>query len=153
MTLRLTEEELAAIRQRGRKRDQAKPAQPEVPARGDRAIGPAGMNKTEARYMREKLAPALKSGEILNFEFESCKRLLSVNGERCWYTPDFEVMLKCGQIQYHEIKGGHITEDGSVKFLAAMRAYPMFHWIMWQFKGGEWLKVRDSRKRNRSAIF
>lgn len=163
MTLRLTEEDLKRIQERrgqgGRQAggDQATPrplagSQAAI-ARGSTATGPAGMNNTEARYLNDRILPLVKAGEVLSYEFESVSRRLSVNGERCWYKPDFEVMLKCGQIEYHEVKGGYVREDGQIKFQAAMKQYPMFHWLMWQYRGGEWLLIKDSRKLNRATVF
>lgn len=165
MTLRMTEEQLQELQRK--RADKPAPGSRQAPtpaaagrqepaairpARGQTALGPAGMNKTETRYLLEKLLPAVHAGDVLTYEFEAVKRRVSVNGERCWYTPDFEVMLKCGEIQYHEVKGGYVTEDGALKFQAAMRAYPMFQWLMWQYKGGEWLLIKDSRKLDRVDV-
>lgn len=156
--MRMSEEEyqsaLARLKTKSKaqRQDPQVSQSPAVKARGTPVIGPSGMNKTETRYLQEKILPRVKAGEIVSYHFDKVKRNLSVEGETCWYKPDWEIMLSCGQIEYHEIKGGYIREDAAIKFKAAMSQYPMFNWLMWQYKGGEWLLVKDSRRLERFDI-
>lgn len=103
------------------------------------------LNKTEQRYIDEVLWPRHLAGEVKWFSAECVSRRISTTGKRCWYRPDFEVMLADGSIEYHEIKGGRVEDDARVKFLAAMRVYPMFRWEMWAHIKGEWLLKLDNR--------
>ncbi|MEQ8409106.1 MAG: hypothetical protein RKH07_12605 [Gammaproteobacteria bacterium] len=111
--------------------------------RGRVKYDPGKLNKTEQRYIDEVLWPRHLAGEIAWFSPECIKRRVGPLGSKCWYKPDFEVIPATGFIEYHEIKGGWIEDDARVKFLAAARAYPMFRWVMWQYKGAEWRLILD----------
>lgn len=98
------------------------------------------MNKTEARYLNEKLEPARHDGLVTHFEFEMLKFRLAGS---TFYTPDFGVVMADGQFELHEIKGGWIQEDAMIKFKVAAEKYPFFNWKMWQYKGGVWTLIRN----------
>ena len=76
------------------------------------------MNKTEAAY-GDVLMTRMALGEILRFRFEE---VVFVLGDRCRYTPDFEVVLEDGTVEYHEVKG-FWRDDARVKIKAAARKF------------------------------
>lgn len=77
------------------------------------------MNKTEAEYA--SFLEALKcSGEIVWYKFEGIKFRLA---DKCFYTPDFAVMLPNGHIEIHEVKG-YWQDDAKVKIKVASETYP-----------------------------
>lgn len=79
-------------------------------------------------------------------------------GYKLGYLPDFVVTEKLsGRLQFagtypgdkkpisitiFEVKGGHIFEDGFVKFKTAARMFPQFTWILAQCKKGQWTETR-----------
>lgn len=77
------------------------------------------MNKTEQAYAKH-LADLQAVGGILWHKFEGLKLRLADN---TFYTPDFAVMLPCGQIELHEIKG-YWQDDARVKIKVAADMYP-----------------------------
>jgi hypothetical protein len=87
------------------------------------------MNKTEALHA-QTLELLRRAGEIHDYRFESVTLIL---GHDCRYTPDFFVILANGSIEIHEVKGGHITDDGAVKLRAAARAFPWFTFKLCQY--------------------
>lgn len=89
------------------------------------------MNKTEARYLEQIIKPALLCGDYVSARFESIKLRLA---DRTFYTPDFQVITKDGEIEFHEVKGGFIEDDAMVKFKVAAEQYPEFRWILVQQK-------------------
>ena len=97
------------------------------------------MNKTEAAY-KERLQSMLNAGEILWFKFEGVKLRLADN---TFYSPDFAVMDKLGQIEMHEVKGARkiFQDDAKVKIKVAAELYP-FKFIaafpIPKNKGGGW---------------
>lgn len=56
--------------------------------------------------------------------------------DRTWYLPDFLVIKADGSIEFHEVKGGFIREDGWLK--VAVEQYPHFKWVLAQLKNKEW---------------
>lgn len=60
------------------------------------------------------------SGEIAWYKFEGLKFRLADN---TFYTPDFAVMLPCGTMELHEVKG-FWTDDARVKTKVAAELYP-----------------------------
>lgn len=78
------------------------------------------MNKTEAAYCAH-LEARKHAGEVLWFKFEGLKLRLADN---TFYSPDFAVMLACGQLECHEVKG-HWEDDARVKIKVAAAMYPM----------------------------
>jgi hypothetical protein len=77
------------------------------------------MNKTEAEYNR-KLEALKAIGNVAWYKFEGMKFRLADN---TFYTPDFIVMLPCGKMQAHEVKG-FWTDDARVKIKVAADMYP-----------------------------
>lgn len=137
-TLRWTEEQLAAHRQR------TADLAPTAPAAQDDALPVAtgtvrepDMNKTEAEYAG-MLEARRVSGEILWWAFEAMTLKLADNTR---YTPDFLVMLADGALEVHETKGGFIREDGWLKLKVAAGMFP-FRFFLCQKQakkaGGGW---------------
>ena len=105
-----------------------------------RAIGrlPQGhQNKTEMAYEDRVLKPALMSGEIAWYRFEGVKLRLADN---TFYTPDFAVLRRNGEIEIHEVKG-FWTDDARVKIKVAAAQYP-FQFLAVQRVKGEWKEER-----------
>jgi hypothetical protein len=80
---------------------------------------PGEMNRTELKYS-EYLTFLLRSGEILDWSFESEKLRLA---DRTFYTPDFMVMNKDKEIEFHEVKG-FMRDDANVKIKVAAELHP-----------------------------
>lgn len=105
-----------------------------------RALGrlPQGaQNKTEAAYEDRVLKPALLAGDIAWYRFEGVKLRLA---DKTFYTPDFAVMRRNGEIEIHEVKG-FWTDDARVKIKVAAAQYP-FQFIAVQRVKGEWKEER-----------
>ena len=64
---------------------------------------PGQMNKNEAAYARQ-LEARQRVGEIVRYRFEPMKFRLA---DLAYYTPDFEVQLPDGTIEFHEVKPGY----------------------------------------------
>lgn len=98
---------------------------------------PDGMNKTERAYA-ERLDMLLHAGEIRRWRFEAVRFVL---GDRCTYTPDFEVVMPDGTVVYHEVKG-FWRDDARVKIKAAARQFNDRRFIAVQKRpkkdGGGW---------------
>jgi hypothetical protein len=95
------------------------------------------MNKTETAYAGH--LEALKmAGEVVWYAFEPMNLKLA---DKCFYRVDFLVMVKSGQLEVHEVKGGYITDDSLVKVKTAAEKFP-FRFIMVQLKKGKW-EVRE----------
>ena len=77
------------------------------------------MNKTEQEYC-EYLKSLLFSDEIKWFKFEGIKLRLA---DLTFYTPDFVVMNKDNEIEFHEVKG-YWQDDARVKIKVASELYP-----------------------------
>jgi hypothetical protein len=89
-----------------------------VRARGvPKVIG--GMNKTEVAYA-EHLKLRERAGEIAWYVFEGVKLRLA---DKTFYTPDFIVMLRDGDIEMHEVKG-FWEDDARVKIKVAAAMFP-----------------------------
>lgn len=95
------------------------------------------MNQTERRYDAE-LSLRKFAGEVLWHKFEGLKLRL---GDNTFYTPDFAVLVKSGQIECHEVKG-HWEEDARAKIKIAAAQFP-FRFIAVTARkkkdGGGWL--------------
>ena len=76
-------------------------------------------NKSQSSY-EEQLKLKLYSGEILWYAFEGMKFKLADN---TYYSPDFAVMNKDGQIELHEVKG-YFMDDAKVKIKVAAAQFP-----------------------------
>ena len=77
-------------------------------------------NKTEAAY-EAVLAAEKHAGEIQWFAFEGLKLRLADN---TFYTPDFFVLKKNGELEVHEVKG-FWSDDARVKIKVAAAMFPM----------------------------
>ncbi len=73
-----------------------------------------GMNKTETEYAA-LLEARRRTGEIIRWRFEPVRFVL---GKGSVYTPDFEVVLPDGTLEYHETKG-HWREAAKVRIKVA----------------------------------
>lgn len=82
------------------------------------------MNKLETAYAAV-LEQKRQAGEILWWSFEGIKLRLA---DRTFYTPDFDVMLPDGELQFHETKGKW-EEDARVKIKVAAECYWMYRFI------------------------
>lgn len=94
------------------------------------------MNKTEQAYS-EHLDTLKQAGHIQYSKFEGLKLRLADN---TFYTPDFMVVNRAGEVECHEVKG-FWTDDGRVKIKVAASLYP-FKFIAVKVKakkdGGGW---------------
>lgn len=95
------------------------------------------MNRTETAYA-DLLQRRLETGEVLWYKFEGIKFRLADN---CWYTPDFAVLNKTLEMEFHEVKGAFIMDDGKAKWKIAADLYPFRFLMCIQQKkkdGGGW---------------
>ena len=98
-----------------------------------RALGrlPAGqMNKTEQAYAAH-LELLKASGDVLWWKFEGVKLRLAHN---TFYTCDFMLLRKDGQIVMDEVKG-FMTDNAAVKIKVAASMFP-FQFRIIRKKGG-----------------
>lgn len=92
------------------------------------------MNKTEAAYA-QLLELRKHIGEVLWYAFEPVNLRL---GDKCFYAVDFMVMLKNGQLECHEVKGGwQWQDDALVKIKTASAKFP-FKFIAVSLIKGNW---------------
>lgn len=98
----------------------------------------SSMNKTEARYAAD-LEMRKRIGEIQDYRWQPLRLKLGLN---CTYDPDFLVLMADGTVEFHEIKGGYITDDAMVKVKVAANLFPWFVFRLFQYtrKG---CKVRE----------
>lgn len=90
---------------------------------GLQALGrlPVGtLNKTEQAYQRH-LELRKAAGEVAWYAFEGIKLRLA---DKTFYTPDFAVMLSCGALELHEVKG-FWADDARVKTKVAAAMFPL----------------------------
>lgn len=80
-----------------------------------------GMNKTEAAYARF-LDQQIAAGEVFEWRYEAIKLKLA---RKCFYTPDFFVLLPDGKVEFHETKG-FMRDDAAVKIKVAAKLFPWF---------------------------
>lgn len=101
-------------------------AQPAPVGKRHHALGrlaPGEMNKTEARYEREVLAPAKAAGTVAWYAFEAIKLRIA---PRTFLTVDFFVLAPDGILECHDVKGARaiVEEDAKVKMKVAAAAFP-----------------------------
>lgn len=94
------------------------------------------MNKTETAYA-DRLEIKKRFGEVLWYAFEQINLRI---GDNCFYSVDFFVMVKSGELECHEVKG-YWTDDALVKIRAAAAIFP-FRFIAVKLDQGEW-KTRE----------
>ena len=91
------------------------------------------LNKTEQAYS-DYLKLRMLSGEVAWYKFEGLKFRLA---DKTFYTPDFVVMLSCGTMEIHEVKG-FWTDDARVKTKIAADMYPFKFVAVKAIRGGGW---------------
>jgi hypothetical protein len=93
---------------------------------------PQMMNRTEEKYAwileGRKLA-----GELQRYDFE--KVTLKI-GNDCRYTPDFFVVNRDGEVEFHEVKGSFMRDDAQVKIKVAAENFPFRFFLAKLIKGG-----------------
>ncbi len=100
---------------------------------------PGVMNQTEIAYA-ETLEQRKIAGEIEQWHFESVTFKIA---ENCRYSPDFDVLLTSGEMEFVDAKGGGpIDEKSIVKIKCAAEKFPQFRFVMEQKQskknGGGW---------------
>lgn len=115
-----------------------------VPAIAQKRQVRAAMNKTEARYAAH-LDLLLTTGKIRGWGFQ---RITLRLGDDCRYTPDFDVQVEDGTLEYHEVKG-FWRDDAKVKIRVAADRYPWFSFraIQWDQKDRRWVAEYFEPKR------
>jgi len=113
---------------------------------------PGQMNKNEAAYARQ-LDELLRDGDIVRYRFESMKFRLA---DLAFYTPDFEVQLRDGTLEFHEVKPSYrqklkdgtrrevpfCFEDAKLKIrVAAEQFEELAFLIVFPLKAGGWGRV------------
>lgn len=104
-----------------------RPPAPPTPRRGRK-------NRTEEAYAAILQARKL-AREVEDFGFERVKLRLA---DGAWYTPDFDVTLADGSLEFHETKGGFIREAGMLRIKVAAHQYPHWRFYLVQHKDGQW---------------
>lgn len=115
---------------------------PPKPFRGKKqfALGrnkaPGTMNKTEARYERDVLAPLKAAGIVGWYAFEAVTLKLA---PRCHYRIDFAVLAEDGVLEMVDVKGSRFMaeEDAVVKIKLAAVLFPFRFVMTWPGKKGE----------------
>lgn len=92
------------------------------------------MNKTEAAYARY-LDEEKRLGMILDWRFEAVKLKLAEG--RCFYTPDFLVIVANGVVEFREVKG-FWRDDARVKIKVAASLFPWFTFKAVTRDGARW---------------
>lgn len=127
--MRLSVEQYQKLQQQGRLKAKASAVESKSYER---------MNKTERRYAAV-LESRRKAGEILWWDFEVFRLRL---GPKCFYNIDFAVVNQNHEIEIHEVKGGFIRDDASVKLKAAAEKYPFLRFFLCQYKKRAWTVKR-----------
>lgn len=102
-----------------------------------------GMNKTETAYSIY-LRALLFSGAIVEWKFEAIKLRLADN---TFYTPDFAILLPCGTLELHDVKGrggdgpGGWEDDAKVKIKVAATLFPWFKFVGTYRKQNVWIRT------------
>lgn len=94
-------------------------------------------SKTEMLYA-EHLSGLCRVGKVKLFRYEPVRFRL---GKGVTYTPDFQVILPDGSVEYHEVKGAFIREDARVKFRVIATVYPELTFELVQWRNGYWMVV------------
>ncbi len=113
------------------------PESPEVSgiqARGRVGYEPGRMNKTETRYFNY-LQMRQKAGEIAEIRFEAFKLRLA---DRTFYTPDFDVMLADGMLEFHEVKG-YMEDDAAIKLKVVAELFQAFRFKLVRWIENDWV--------------
>ena len=104
---------------------------------------PGVMNKTEAAFDRDVLAPAKERGEILWYKFEAI-RLVLAGKRRATLTVDFAVIRSDGLLEFIDVKGSPriFSDDAKVKMRVAAETFPFIFSVAFpraKKDGGGWL--------------
>jgi len=91
-----------------------------------------GQNKTEKAYAQQ-LELEMRANEIEWYKFEGIKLRM---GKGAWFTPDFIVMRKTGEIEIHEVKG-FMREAANVRLKVAAEMYPFPIYVV-RLKNNRW---------------
>lgn len=95
------------------------------------------MNQTETAYA-QYLELQKKAGGILDYRFEQVRFSMASNTN---YLPDFLVINKNREVEFHEVKG-RWEDDARVKIKVAQRQNPWFKFVAVMKKrvkdGGGW---------------
>jgi|SRR5215469_6931806 len=108
-----------------------------------------GMNRTETQFS-EHLELRRQVGEILWWAYEGMSFKI---GERCYYTPDFDVMLSTCELQIFDVKGtqtkqskagvfyetDYTEDDARVKMTACAALYPLPFYIAYLDATKNWV--------------
>lgn len=94
---------------------------------------PGVMNGTESKYALHLEAKRI-AGEIFAYSFETITLKLA---DGCRYTPDFVVINRELEIEFHEVKG-FWQDDARVKIKVAASKFP-FRFVGVQYKKREWV--------------
>lgn len=89
-------------------------------------------NKTELRFEREYLEEMKRSGAIREYRFEAVKLRLA---DRLTYSPDWMIVFADGRVEFVEVKGAYIYEDGAMKLKMVAEKYPEF-----RFWKAQWIR-------------
>jgi hypothetical protein len=94
---------------------------------------PGVMNKTEEAYSLI-LEAQKRSGGIQDYFYEKITLKLAND---CRFTPDFLVINRDDELEFHEVKGGLIREDAAIKLKVAASSFP-FRFKLCQLKSKNW---------------
>lgn len=92
-------------------------------------------NKLEARY-EAHLASLKASGDIYDFDFEPEKFRLANEGDACYFTPDFRVLLNDETVEFHDTKG-YMEEDANIKIKWFVQQHP-YPLVVVRWVNGNW---------------
>lgn len=89
---------------------------------------PGTMTGHEKKYAAQLEADKL-AGRIVAYRYEAIKFRLA---DKTYYTPDFQVLLPDGHLEYHEVKGSWNAPNadmGRVKIKVVAEQYPEFRFV------------------------
>lgn len=110
------------------------PTLPPVAARAIVRAPRAGMNGIEKRYAAY-LDGRIALGQVRGWGFARMTLRLA---DDCRYTPDFDVQMVDGTLEFHEVKG-HWRDDARVKIRVACDRYPWFQFRAITSQQGAWV--------------
>lgn len=110
---------------------------------------PGEMNQTERKFVEEVILPMKEKGDIHDWWFERFKFKLADN---TYYTPDFVIQNRNGELEVWEVKGGGgWQDDARVKVKVLQSQFPFFvtGWVGKSKKnGGGWEKEEFFKEGN-----
>lgn len=130
MSLRWTEEDLAAHKARKANKGVSLPSEPPKRiAAGQTKRGV--MNKSEKEWSVQ-LDLRKQASEIIEWWFEEITFKLATNTH---YRPDFFIQMSDGTYEVHEVKGRFIRERSFAKFKIAAERFPFTFYLCVKEKG------------------